>query len=336
MNDSLRKSDSDGNIFRSEAYDEAFWDNYMSTRAKYSPEFYHQILDYHRTHNNSTTKGVAHDVGTGPGQVAAGLSKHFDWVIGSDNNNTHLAVAAARLGNLGEARNNITWQVCPAEQVASLGPSGSASFITAGECMHLIDKPRAMGAFAQLLRSNGTLAIWFYGPPGFAEPKFAPTCQPILTSLLNETFGAVIKDSPPAAMAAWKAVSETLESWYDNVSLSADLWKDVKRYKWNTHLPMSAPVPSACPYDVERTSAIDERNETVIESEDMKLWTEHWDVSQIQALIEAVVPSFEAKKAEGAYDHLEPRYRELEKVMGGVGVKRDLTWPLVLILATRR
>ena len=162
-----------GGVFSASSYNDAYWDNYLETRAEYSRNFYDQILEYHRLHNDGLTKGIAHDVGTGPGQVALEMSKHFDKVIASDNNETLLAAAAARIENLDVKCNHITWEAAAAEDLSSKHKPGSAAMLTAAECLPLLDIPRAMSTFDHILQPKGTLAAWFYGTPVFSEPEFA-------------------------------------------------------------------------------------------------------------------------------------------------------------------
>lgn len=159
-------------FFRAATYNEAYWDDYMAARAKYSPEFYGQTLAYHRTHNPSPSEQtVVHDIGTGPGQVAAELYKHFPTVYASDTNATHLAVAATHLEKA-RLKDRVTWMECGAEGLSSIYPPASASLLTVAECLPLLDVPKAMSTFAHLLQPDGTPAVWFYGRPAFSEPEY--------------------------------------------------------------------------------------------------------------------------------------------------------------------
>lgn len=328
--------DHSGNFFRAADYNEEYWNDYMAARAKYSGDFYQYIIDYHKAHNPSLTKEVAHDVGTGPGQVATELAKHFDTVIGSDNNETHLAVAATRLQKVSGLKGKISWENSGAEDLAANFPANSTNLLTAAECLPLLNVSRALDSFAHVLKPDGTLAVWFYGRPCFSDPEYFKSAQPILNEILDLTFAPVIKGGNAVHKGAWKSATDTLYSFLDNVELSSDVWRDVYRYKWNPHLPLSVVGPDACDYPIEPSSAVNEANEKVVKIEDPTFWAESWDVSEIRRFVECLIPSFEQQKASGAYDHIEPKYQELEKALGGKGVKRNLTWPNVLILATRK
>ena len=122
------------NFFKRVDFNEECWNNYLAARPQYDQPFYQSIYDYHQSHYGFSE--MAHDVATGPGQVAAELSNHFSRVIASDINSTHLAVADAH-------------------------PPCSVDLIAAAECLPLIDATRATQSFSTVLRPNGTLAIWF-------------------------------------------------------------------------------------------------------------------------------------------------------------------------------
>lgn len=323
-----------GNVFRMAEYNEAYWEEYMSVRADYSDDFYEQIIEFHKAHNQGRTEGVAHDVGTGPGQVATELAKHFDLVVGSDTNDAHIAIAANRVKD-SDLRNRITWDFSGAEDLWMRHPPRSASMLTAAECLPLLDVPRAMNSFAELLRPGGTLAIWFYGRLHFSEPEYAAKCQPIFNDIIDMTFARSMKNGNQAVKDAWKNACDTLESWLDNVAMPSDVWQNVHRYKWNTHLAMTPTGPNACDFPIEVSSAVDEREEKIIKLEDPRLWEKNWNHEKLRKFVDHMVPSFQELKENGAFQHIEPKYQELEEAMGGKDAKRSFTWPVVLILATR-
>lgn len=334
MAETATRSDS-GMFWKATTYKEQYWDGYLAARPKYSSDFYERIVDYYKAHNPSPpTPTVAHDVGTGPGQVASELCKYFDKVIASDPNSTHLAVASARNEKSG-LNHKITWTEVSAEDLNSHYPAGSASFLAAAECLPLLDVPRALNTFAHLLHPSGTLAAWFYGRPVFSEPTVAAKCQPILNDIIDLTFEKVIKGAPPAHKTTWKRSTDTLYSFLDNVAFPAETWRDVYRFKWNPHLPLSVVGPNACDYPIEPSSCIDPEREKVVEAKDPHFWEEVWDISEVRRFVECLLPNIEELKSKGVYDHVEAKYKELEEAMGGANAKKEITWPVVLILATR-
>lgn len=317
------------NFFRVSNYNEAYWDAYLAARPKYTSAFYDHIYAYHTAH--STSHAIAHDIGTGPGQVAAQLATHFTQVIASDNNSTHLAVATNRLAHL-HAAQKVVFAEISAEQLASSYSPASADLAVAAECLPLLDASAAVTSFARLLRPSGTLAIWFYGRPAFAEPDFASRCQPILDDILDRSFAKIIKGGGPAHTAGWKRATDCMASWLDNVALSSDQWGDIQRRKWNSTLTMPFYGPKACDFEIEVSSAIGE-GEKVVEERDLSFWAESWDVEGVRRFVEVNLPEFEERAEKD--EEIELLYEELGKQMGGIGAERQITWPVVLILATK-
>ncbi|KAL4940982.1 hypothetical protein BDV06DRAFT_223584 [Aspergillus oleicola] len=322
-------------FWKAETYNEPYWDGYLAARPKYSADFYARIIEYYRNHNPTPpSNSTAHDVGTGPGQVAAELTKYFDAIIASDPNATHLAVAATR-NEASCANEKIAWTKVAAEELKDHYPAGSASFLAAAECLPLLDVPRALDTFAYLLSPGGTLAAWFYGRPCFSEPEFETKCQPILNDIIDLTFAVVIKGGPAAHKDTWKRSTDTVTSFLDNVAFPATTWRDVYRHKWNPHLPLSVIGQNACNYPIEPGSVIDETREEVVEEVDSHFWAESWDISEVRRFVECLLPNIEELKGKGLLDHVEEKYAALEQEMGGAGAKREITWPVCLILATR-
>ncbi|KAI4251198.1 MAG: hypothetical protein LQ352_005001 [Teloschistes flavicans] len=95
----MSSTEDTSNFFQRPEYSEEYWDTYLAARPAYSQSFYQSIYSYHRRLPSAQFQ-TAHDIATGPGQVAAELSDHFDHVIASDLNPTHLEVAAHRLSSL--------------------------------------------------------------------------------------------------------------------------------------------------------------------------------------------------------------------------------------------
>lgn len=144
------------NFFQRTDYNEKYWNDYLAARPHYDQTFYQEIYNYHALHNGLFQ--TAHDIGTGPGQVAAELSKKFDHVVASDINSTHLQVAEHRLGSLISSQ-KVSLTRCSAEELATHHSSRSADLIVAAECLPLVDASKAIQAFSSVLKTNGTLAI---------------------------------------------------------------------------------------------------------------------------------------------------------------------------------
>ncbi|KAL8786458.1 MAG: hypothetical protein Q9213_002774 [Squamulea squamosa] len=261
--------DDTSNFFKRSHYDEDYWNEYLAAHPEYDQPFYQSIYDYHRSHNGLF--GTAHDIATGPGQVAAELSTRFNHVVASDVNPTHLD-------------------------------------------------------------PNGTLAIWFYGRPIFAEPEYFDRCQPLFGSILDLSFAPILKAAGPMAKAGCKRATDRMVSFFDDIELPSDVWRDIKRQKWNSKHPMPFNGPAACDFDIETSSAVKE-GEEVVETEVADFWERQWDLVGVKRFVSVNLPTFDEGRKDEKADEL---YKELGKAMGGEGTLRKITWPVVRILASKK
>ncbi|KAL8744212.1 MAG: hypothetical protein Q9190_003519 [Brigantiaea leucoxantha] len=329
----MASTDDTSNFFKRADYSEEYWDRYLAARPEYDQPFYQCIYDYHQSHNGLTETAL--DVGTGPGQVAAELSSRFSRVIATDINTTHLSVAEHRLGPLITSHNKkkVSLVQCSAEDTANTLAPCSTDLIAAAECLPLIDADRAIEAFSRVLKPHGTLAIWFYGRPIFAEPEFAKTCQPLLESILDLSFGKVIKKvEGPELRAGWKRATDRMASFLDDVDLRGDEWRDVERWKWNSEHAMPFYGPEACDFEITSSSAVGPE-EKVIERQEAGFWERRWDLEGVKRFVQVNLPTFDEKSRD---ERVESKYQELEVAMGGEGAIRKITWPVVLILASKK
>ncbi|KAL9091103.1 MAG: hypothetical protein Q9165_005030 [Trypethelium subeluteriae] len=325
----MSSTEDNSNFFKRANYDEDYWNNYLAARPEYDQPFYHLVYDYHNRHSGLTTN--AHDVGTGPGQVAAELSTHFDKVVASDVNDTHLAVARIRLGSLVTSK-KVELRQSSAEGLEQTTPPGSVDLITAAECFPLIDAEKATQAFARMLKPNGTVAVWFYGRPAFAEPAYARQCQPILESILDTAFAKIIKGGGPQQKAAFKRGTDRMASFLDDVEFKSDVWQHVERRKWNPDHAMPFYGQDACDFEITPSSAIGD-GEKVVEKKELTFWERQWDITGVRRFVLANLPTFDSNtEGEGTV----AKYKELEEAMGGQGAIRKFTWPVVLILASKK
>lgn len=317
------------NFFKRADYSEEYWNDYLAARPHYDQAFYQSIYHYHQAHNGLTE--TAHDVATGPGQVAGELSSHFNRVVASDINPTHLAVAEHRLGSLVSSQ-KVSLVSCTAEELADKHPPCSTDMIVAAECFALFDAKKAIQAFSTILKPHGTLVIWFYGRPIFAEPEYAPNCQPLLESILDLSFSKAIKGSGPQYRAAFIRGTNRMASFLDDIELPSDVWRDVERRKWNPNHAMSFYGPAACDFEIEPSSAIGPE-EKVVETQDPGFWERRWDLTGVKQFVLANLPSFDGVNED---EVVKSKYQELEQAMGGNGAVRKITWPVVLILASKK
>lgn len=315
------------NFWRNPEYDESYWDQYLAARPKYDTcNFYDRVFAYHDAHSSSYD--TAHDVATGPGQVARVLASRFKEVIASDPNVTH--VDTCRRRNAASAA-QMQVLVSSAEELPGKVEAASADAIFVGEALALMDPPAALSAFGTVLKPGGTLAIWFYGRPTFADGE-KQRCQALYDKIITKLTGAMIRGGGPKSVAGWKRATDMMASWFDNVAFQADSWEDVQRFKWNTGASLVFYDKEACDFPVEPSSVVTE-DEKVSEISDEDFWGESWDLSEVRRFIEANVPGIYTNQKD---PEVEAWYEELGSAMGGTEVKRKIAWPVVLLLATRK
>lgn len=315
--------------------DVAFWKSYIAARPTPTENFFHLINAYHAGHGDPRT-AVAHDVGTGPGNIAARLALYYDLVVGSDVNRDALAAAPALVPS--KYLERMTFVNSPAEDLASgVTPDnvgrGKTDLVVVSECMPLLDAPKALQAFRTLLAPKGTLAIYFYGRPIFADGDIA-TCDAIYNRIATRicTFLLPFKGSP--GFPFHSRAAEVLVSYMDNIAFLPDEWESVVRHKWNCDHPLLFNGKEGYDFEFE---PVDRRgaDDTTTEVIDRDFWAEEWDVERVKAYLASVFPHY-AEKAGARYVEIEEMLEELRAAMGGGETRRKVSFPVVLILATKK
>ena len=301
------------------------WIKYTTNRPAYSLSFYDRIWEYHKRHSNQWT--LAHDVGTGPGNVAEVLAARFDKVIASDPSAFHTAVAKKHL-----SASNVTVEQCRAEDLVNLVETdghGKADLITLAECIPLMDAEKAFSGFAKLLRPGGTLAIWFYGKPIFGE-KGQEKSQQLYNQIAGKAFSRVF----PIGGTPWQYSYTVMASWLDNIGFPSEDWTDVERIKWNHDRPLCFLPEEYFDFDFKYENCV-KSDEKVEERIERDFWAkEQCGIDWVEGYIDAQFPWKTTNDDVAA--ELKPMYKELEAAMGGEGSKTKISWPVVLLLATRK
>jgi SAM-dependent methyltransferase len=313
--------------------DVAFWRRYIAGRPAPTAAFYDLINEYHASHSDGRTV-VAHDVGTGPGNIAQKLLSHYDRVVGSDVNDK--ALTAASLLASPEHLERLTFVNCPAEDLATAPiPSavgvGHTDLVVVSECMPLLDAPRALRAFHSLLRPGGTLAAYFYGRPIFVDDD-ADALNAAYETLATRVCSFLLPFKGTPGFPFHQRGAEGLASYLDNIALPAGEWGAVERRKWNCDHPLLFNGVEGFDFEV---VPVDRRGpeETERRVVDRGFWAEEWDAERVEAYLLSVYPGAREKAGE-RYQELEGLLTDLRKRMGG-GV-RKVTFSAVLIMATRK
>jgi SAM-dependent methyltransferase len=124
--------------------------DYGRFRAGFPDEFFERIAAM-----GIARRGMhALDLGTGTGTIARGLALRGLDVVGLDRSDAMMAEAA----RLDAAVAVATEYVCAPAETTGL-PSRSFDLVTAGQCWHWFDRPRAADEVRRLLRPGGRLVI---------------------------------------------------------------------------------------------------------------------------------------------------------------------------------
>jgi len=130
---------------------------YAKYRPDYPDEFIEEIV------SAAPSRELAWDVGTGNGQAAVSLAKHFIRVVGTDRSAGQIAHAMPR--------DNITYKVTEpnmawVEIEKTVGPAGSVDLITVAQALHWFEFDDFFAVVRKALRRpGGVFAAWTYTPP---------------------------------------------------------------------------------------------------------------------------------------------------------------------------
>lgn len=122
---------------------------YATCRPLYPDSLFAQLARLTREH------GAAADCGTGNGQAALGLAKHFRRVIATDPSEEQISRALPH--------ERIDYTVARAESIPL--PDFSADLVTAAQALHWFDPPRFFREAQRILSAGGAIAVWGYGDP---------------------------------------------------------------------------------------------------------------------------------------------------------------------------
>ncbi len=121
-------------------------DDYARYRPDYPGELYAWLAEC------APGTGLAWDAGTGNGQAARGLARHFNRVHASDASREQIANAPSS--------ERIGYAVEPAEQ-CSLGDA-VADLVSVSQALHWFDHHRFFNEVRRVLRPGGLFAAWTY------------------------------------------------------------------------------------------------------------------------------------------------------------------------------
>lgn len=127
---------------------------YASSRPRYPDALFAWVASLSRHHR------LAWDAGTGSGQAAAGLARHFTRVVATDASAEQVARA--------EAHPRVTYRVETAEQTGF--PDHSVDLVTAAQAAHWFDAAAFNTEIRRVLAPGGAVALSSYALPRLDDP----------------------------------------------------------------------------------------------------------------------------------------------------------------------
>jgi trans-aconitate 3-methyltransferase len=335
------------------------WRQYTAARPSPPESFFRRILAYHQQHSGTTTATVpsppslVHEAGTGPGNISFFLLQHnlARHIVASDVNER--ALAAAQALTPAELQSRVTFIRAPAEDLLSTSPGvGDTDLVLAPEVMPLLDAPRALEAFHGLLKPMGTLAVYFYGRPIFVasssngrtgaggvpggeEEARSKECDMRYERLAVAIGRLNLPIKGTRSFHFYDRAAEAIASGLDSVAVPGEMWEGVERWKWNADRPMLFAGPKALDFEVRMVDRRAE-GEVVREVEDREFWADEWDVQRVVDFLATIHPNWKDKAGEKDVSEVEGLADDLRMAMGGEGVRWKVTFPVSLILATRK
>jgi SAM-dependent methyltransferase len=152
--------------------------DYAQHRPGFPPRFFDEVARF----NIGTVGQRVLDLGTGTGTLARGFSERGCSVVGVDPSPGMLE-QAARLA--AEAKLEIAWVEARAEETGLAKSSFDA--ISAGQCFHWFDRPRASAECHRLLRPGGRIVVAYFSY--LPEPSSVAEATEALVLKHNRAWG---------------------------------------------------------------------------------------------------------------------------------------------------
>jgi SAM-dependent methyltransferase len=173
-------------------------------------------------------RDCAWDCGTGNGQAAVDLAKHFAKVIATDPSENQIAHAIAN--------DRVEYLVARAE--ACPLPDASVDLVTVAQAVHWFDRPRFYDEVRRVVRPNGVLAVWSY-----PLATIAPAIDALVWELYDPIVGAYWPPERALIMERYATIdfpfeeiappdfSMTAEWTLDDLLGYLGTWSSVVRYR---------------------------------------------------------------------------------------------------------
>ncbi len=153
----------------------SFADHFSGVSAAYAafrPRYPDALFDF--LAQAAPAHDEAWDAGTGSGQAAIGLARHFKHVIATDASSAQLEHATP------DPR--VRYRVCPAESCDLADQS--IDLVTAAQALHWFDRPRFWAEVRRVLQPGGVIAVWTY-----VMVEIAPMIDKIVRRFYHDVVG---------------------------------------------------------------------------------------------------------------------------------------------------
>jgi SAM-dependent methyltransferase len=153
----------------------SFADHFSSISAGYAafrPRYPAELFDF--LAKVAPACDAVWDAGTGSGQAAVGLARHFTHVIATDASASQIEHATP------DPR--IEYRVCAAESCDL--DDGSVDLVTVAQALHWFDRPRFWTEARRVLRPSGVIAVWTY-----LMVEIAPKIDKIVRHFYSDVVG---------------------------------------------------------------------------------------------------------------------------------------------------
>jgi len=197
-------------------------DRYAQSRPRYPDEIYAYLASI------APGRSLAWDCGTGNGQAALGLAKHFDGVHATD--------ASAEQIKLAYPHERVSYHVEPAEHV-SLSDS-SVDLVTVAVAIHWFDFDEFYREVKRVLKPDGILAAWTYNSVEIS-PEIDPLIWHYYGDIVGEYWPERIRyleeryETLPFPFEEVRPPSFAMEIHWNLIQLAGflDSWSATQRYK---------------------------------------------------------------------------------------------------------
>ncbi len=154
----------------------AFQDHFSAIASQYAqfrPRYPSELFEY--LAGLTAQHKLAWDCATGSGQAAVSLTAHFDLIVATDASEEQIANA--------EPHKRVIYRVATATQSGI--DAGSLDLITVAQALHWFDLPEFYAEVRRVLKPEGVLAVWSYGPMQIEDEKV----QKVLDKFYYDTVG---------------------------------------------------------------------------------------------------------------------------------------------------